>query len=84
MAMWRERRREGREGEQGSKSKKSKRIRGERETKARGLGGMVENLPYHTGRSHHPPSHWGTRPVLDWGPGCLHSSPPHSFINYLL
>ena len=34
-------------------------------TGAKGPGGVAEHLPSHAGRSHHPPGHWGSRPVLD-------------------
>ena len=40
-------------------------------TGARCPGGMAELLLSHAGGNHHPLSHQGSRPLLDWGPGCL-------------
>jgi hypothetical protein len=38
---------------------------------ARDPGGMAKHLPSHAGGSHHPAGHWGFRPLLNRGPGCL-------------
>ena len=40
-------------------------------TGARSPGDMVEHLLSHVGGNHHPSGLQGSRPLLDWRPGCL-------------
>jgi hypothetical protein len=54
-------------------------------TGARGSGGVAKHLPYLLGGSHHLPGHWGSRPVLYWGPGylCMAHHPTTSPFTFL-
>ena len=40
-------------------------------TGARDLGGVTEHLLSYAGRNHYPPGHQGSKPLLNWGLGCL-------------